>query len=47
MTEEAEEKVQEFVSLVAIGEVPLDEADQILADAREKLDHLREMRGEA
>jgi hypothetical protein len=46
MSDEVEEKIQDVVNLAAVGEVAIDEAERMLEEAQEKLDHLRTMRGE-
>lgn len=46
MSETAEEKVQDVVNLVAVGEVNIDDAEEIFENAQEKLDTLRDIRGE-
>jgi len=47
MSEQAAEKIQEAVNLVAVGEADLEEVYNRLEKAQQDLKHLQEMRGEA
>jgi tetrahydromethanopterin S-methyltransferase subunit G len=47
MSEQAAEKIQEAINLVAVGEANFEEVYNRLQEAQRSLEHLQEMRGEA